>query len=414
MKSLKLGAIALASLIGMVGTSAPAAGPNGQPVERFGRVFAVSVCGRLQVALQARCFGKVVTDARGTIINGKPDLNRFVTPSGYGPSDLNGAYGLSPAKGAPGSGPTIAIVDAYGYPNAEADLARLSHAIRAAGVHDGQRLLPEGQPERRHERYPRTNTGWGQENALDLDMASAMCPNCKILLVEATSAVLRQPGGRGEPRRAAGRDRRSPTAMAAARSRLDQLRERVQPPGRGDHRQLAATAATASQFPASSPHVIAVGGTHLVARRTPRLDARRCGPAPAAAAAAYVRASRRCADRHRLPDRTDRGRLRGRRPEHRRRRLRPTYGDASGWMVFGGTSVAAPLIGGIYAAAGAVRQLSDDQLYAGTRQRYCDITSGSNGSLPRLPLCNAGSGLGRADRPRHAAGRQRFLIRKRP
>ena len=31
--------------------------------------------------------------------------------------------------------------------------------------------------------------GWDQEQALDLDMASAACPNCKILLVQASSAT---------------------------------------------------------------------------------------------------------------------------------------------------------------------------------------------------------------------------------
>ncbi len=37
-------------------------------------------------------------------------------------------------------------------------------------------------------RYPQQNTGWAEETALDLDMASAMCPNCRIILVEANSA----------------------------------------------------------------------------------------------------------------------------------------------------------------------------------------------------------------------------------
>ena len=34
---------------------------------------------------------------------------------------------------------------------------------------------------------PRANGGWAQEISLDVDMASAVCPNCKILLVEANS-----------------------------------------------------------------------------------------------------------------------------------------------------------------------------------------------------------------------------------
>ena len=35
--------------------------------------------------------------------------------------------------------------------------------------------------------YPRNNTGWDEEQALDLDMVSAMCPSCHIILVQASS-----------------------------------------------------------------------------------------------------------------------------------------------------------------------------------------------------------------------------------
>src|SRR4029079_9894422 len=35
---------------------------------------------------------------------------------------------------------------------------------------------------------PAADGGWAQEMSLDLDMASAICPTCHLLLVEATSA----------------------------------------------------------------------------------------------------------------------------------------------------------------------------------------------------------------------------------
>src|SRR5436190_8436394 len=34
---------------------------------------------------------------------------------------------------------------------------------------------------------PRSDAQWGQETAIDVDMVSAICPNCKILVVEANS-----------------------------------------------------------------------------------------------------------------------------------------------------------------------------------------------------------------------------------
>src|SRR5213078_1332394 len=38
--------------------------------------------------------------------------------------------------------------------------------------------------------YPVANTGWAEEISLDLDMVSAVCPNCHILVVEASSNSL--------------------------------------------------------------------------------------------------------------------------------------------------------------------------------------------------------------------------------
>ena len=53
-------------------------------------------------------------------------------------------------------------------------------------MHDGERLLPQGQPDRRHE-LPAEERGWALEIALDVETAHAICQNCKILLVEAIS-----------------------------------------------------------------------------------------------------------------------------------------------------------------------------------------------------------------------------------
>jgi subtilase family serine protease len=187
MKLWKLGALAFATLFGVaVTSSAPASTVQ---LERFGRVFARSVCGKFSPRAQAHCYAKVVTDSRGNIIDGKPDLRRNVVPSGYGPTDLYSAYGLSPAKGAPGSGPTIAIVDAYGYTSAEKDLNayRQQYGLGACTTASGcLRIVNQNGGTS----LPRMDVGWAQEQALDLDMAAAMCPNCKILLVQATNSYL--------------------------------------------------------------------------------------------------------------------------------------------------------------------------------------------------------------------------------
>src|SRR4051812_48153880 len=123
MKLLKLGAITLATILAVAVTSSAPAAP-GMQIERMGNVFTVSVCGKISASGTAHCYAKVVTDARGNVKEWTPaaGLTRNAVPAGFGPTDLRQAYGLSPASGAPGSGPTIAIVDAYGYANAEKDL----------------------------------------------------------------------------------------------------------------------------------------------------------------------------------------------------------------------------------------------------------------------------------------------------
>jgi len=108
-------------------------------------------------------------------------------PAGYAPADLRAAYAVT---GTGTSATIIAIVDAFGYPNAESDLAtyRAQFGLPACTTANGcfKKVNQNGV----QGNYPRANTGWSQETALDLDMASAMCPGCSILLVEATSSSL--------------------------------------------------------------------------------------------------------------------------------------------------------------------------------------------------------------------------------
>src|SRR5262249_15325470 len=105
-------------------------------------------------------------------------------PAGYGPADLRNAYALNGS----GSG-TIAIVDAYGYPNAEADLAvyRAQYGLPPCTSANGcfVKLNERG----RLSPLPVYEASWAQEQALDLDMASAICPGCKLILLEANSST---------------------------------------------------------------------------------------------------------------------------------------------------------------------------------------------------------------------------------
>ena len=102
------------------------------------------------------------------------------------PSQLRKAYGIT-ASGLTGKGATVAIVDAYDDPNAETDLAdyRTQYGLPACTTANG--CFAKADQRGDAGPLPAPNPGWGIEISLDLDMVSAGCPHCHILLVEATT-----------------------------------------------------------------------------------------------------------------------------------------------------------------------------------------------------------------------------------
>jgi len=64
---------------------------------------------------------------------------------------------------------------------------------------------------------------------------------------------------------------------------------------------------------------------------------------------------------------------------------------SSGWMVFGGTSVSAPIIGSVYALSGKTGNTTgyaNALPYANTSALF-DVTSGSNGTCLTTQWCTA-------------------------
>jgi kumamolisin len=101
-------------------------------------------------------------------------------PSGETPQSLRSVYNL-PTTGGTG---IIAIVDAYDYPTAENDLNVFSSqfGLPACTTSGGcfSKVYATGSK-------PVANCGWAQEAALDIEWAHAMAPGAKIVLVEAAS-----------------------------------------------------------------------------------------------------------------------------------------------------------------------------------------------------------------------------------
>ncbi|HEX7841304.1 MAG TPA: S8 family serine peptidase, partial [Kofleriaceae bacterium] len=209
-----------------------------------------------------RCKARVRTDTQNKI-------TPFAAPKGLGPADLASAYKLDPAKT---STATVAIVDAFNYPNAESDLATyrsqfgLSPCTKANGCfkvinqNGATSPLPGNSP---------PGDDWTVEAALDLDMVSAACPTCKIVLVEAQDD---QGNGLFIAQNA-----------AAARAGVVAISNSWGEPSPGNDATLdtqffthtqgvnvfvssgdSGNTGNAGDYPSTSEHVIAVGGTHLV------------------------------------------------------------------------------------------------------------------------------------------------------
>ena len=382
----KWGPIALGFALGIVSVS-PAAAETLQ-LERSGNSYHSAVCARGNPLGTARCFAHVVTDARGNIRNGKNPAAPLAAPGGYGPADLQAAYGT--AGVAPSGTPTIAIVDAYGYPNAEADLAtyRTQYGLPACTTANGCFKKVD---QRGGTKYPRMDTGWAQETALDLDMASAMCPTCKILLVEADTNSFSNlmaavdyaktvPGVRAISNSYGGTDSQSIAAYDSHYSANN----------------IAITASTGdsgygAQFPAAAPGVVAVGGTALV----------RSGTARGWTETAWSGAGSGCGLYHAKPSWqngvTDAcaGRMEAdisavADPNTGVAVYGPTSRNTAGWMIFGGTSASAPIVGALFALRnGAINAASS--VYSHTANLN-DVTSGSNGTCPVTYYCNAQAG----------------------
>ena len=259
----KLGLAGIAAVLTVIGTAAPAA--SNVAIERFGRVFGYSVCGRTALVGTATCHAKVVTDSRGTILNGKPNaLSPMATPAGYGPADIHGAYNLGAV--ATGStvptGPLVAIVDAFGYTAAEADLAtyRTQYGLPPCTRANGCLSIVD---QNGGNKLPRQDTGWAQEQALDLDMVSATCPTCRILLVQTASNSLANLGT-GVNTAA----RLGAVAISNSYGGSEYSGETSDEVTYYKHPGIAVTVSTGdngygSAFPAASQYVTAVGGTSL-------------------------------------------------------------------------------------------------------------------------------------------------------
>jgi N-acetylneuraminic acid mutarotase len=314
-------------------------------------------------------------------------------PAGYGPSDLRSAYTL-PSDG--GAGQTVAIVDAYDDPTAEADLAvyRQQYDLPACTSASGcfSKVDQTGGTN-----YPPVDGGWDGEISLDLDMVSAIAPEAHILLVEATDSSDDNLGAAVD----------EAVALGAKFVSNSYGSDYTATPGSGEdpsetttsdayynHPGVAIVASSGDSsygvaYPAASQYVTSVGGTSLSsAPGTARGWTETAWSGAGSGCSLYEPkpafqhdsgcANRTVADVSAVADPATGVAV---------------YESGVGWGVDGGTSVASPIIASVYADAGAPAVGTYPNSYpyaAGTGLN--DVTSGNNGGCTVGYLCNAVTG----------------------
>ena len=330
------------------------------------------------------------------------------------PQSLHAAYTL-PTETASATLQTVAVVDAFDDPTAEADLAVYDEqfGLPACTAANGcfRKLNQQGHASP----LPHKDGEWAGEISIDVQMAHAICQSCRVLLVEASSEEFSDLGAAVNAAVGAGATEISnsyagPEEPAFA-SVFDELNNDF-----FDHPKVVVTAASgdcgylnraclgdAANFPADSADVLAVGGTSLTEKKagwsstvwdeggsgcSQLFTAPPWQSALADFSATGCGSGRSIADLAAIGDPNTGVDVYDSTPEK--------GGAATGWTVFGGTSVASPIIAAEFALAGGSRNVdfpaSTLYSHAGESSALYDVVSGNNGSCGKTTACQAAVG----------------------
>jgi hypothetical protein len=321
-------------------------------------------------------------------------------PPGYGPLQLRSAYGLDFSAITGGVGQTVAVVTAYDDATAESDMGiyRSEYGLPACTTANGcfEKVNATGGTS-----YPPSMTGWSAPTAESLDMISAICPNCHILLVEADTPAIpttTDPDALGQAENEAaalGAKFIDNTVFTSESTYATQ--EPTLDSDYFDHPGVAITAPDGAGgysgpwYPAASPDVIAVGGTTLTAApATARGWTETAWTGTGSGCSAYEtkpawQTDTGCTDRMANDLSADADNVNS-----------PVafYDTPSGdWVTGGGNDVSAAIIAAAYALAGAPTAGTNPASYPYAHTTLInDITTGSTGTCTPTYYCTAGTG----------------------
>ncbi len=404
--------------------SAPAGAPSSYRVERLcgvPRPGAASCAAMKLVAASltpAELRASAATQAGEEASGARPTVTEESPIPGYlTPQDLRAAYSL-PSETAASPTQTIAVIDAFDDPTAEADLGVYDEEFGLPACTTANGCFRKVDEEGKASPLPPENGEWAGEVSVDVQMAHAVCPGCHVLLVEANTEEFEDLGAAVNAAVKAGATEVSNSYAAPEEPAFATLYTELNAsfydhPGvvvtasSGDcgylNQACAGEPATAN-FPADSPDVVAVGGTSLVEKketwRSTVWDEGGSGCSQIFAAPAWQSAvadfsatgcgaERSVADVAAIGDPNTGVDIYDSTPEGN--------GNPTGWTVFGGTSVASPIVAAEFALAGGsggvAYPASTLYLHLGEGKDLYDVVKGSNGSCGSATSCQAAVGF---------------------
>jgi hypothetical protein len=332
--------------------------------------------------------------------------------AGLTPQHLRSAYGLA-ATPAPASTQTIGIVDAYDDPSAEADLATFDNQFGLPSCTEAEGCFRKVNQAGNAAPLPpwkgeSSEKGWAEEIATDIETAHAVCSSCHILLVEASSSSYADLFAAEDAAAALGANEISNSWGGS---------EPLADSPAFNHPGVVITAASGdsgylnwlrefghyADYPASSPRVVAVGGTRLLQSAGTResesvwndggeQEGRKTGAGASGGGCSGVFAAPLwqqsapgwsgigCAGRAVADVAADGDPYTG--VDVYDSTATPT--GNTGWMIIGGTSVSSPIIASVFALAGGAHgvEYPARTLYENAPSAAAslhDVSSGSNG-----------------------------------
>ncbi|RAG85530.1 peptidase S8 [Streptacidiphilus pinicola] len=349
------------------------------------------VCGTAKAGYD-RCLAEVRTDVHeGLGVRGKAAAavtgHAAALPAGFGPADLQAAYKL-PSTG--GANQTVAIVDAGDDATAEADLAvyRSTYGLPACTTANGcfrkvnqtgaSAPLPKDQ-------------GWGIEIALDVDMVSAACPQCHILLVESDDAYSQNLAASVDTAVRLGATEVSNSYGATEGNGIQADARDYAHPGVAIFASSGDSGYGIPIVPAAYSSVIAVGGTSLTKDSSARGWSETAWYGAGAGCSAWIdkpawQTDQDCPGRMTADVSADADPYTG--PAVY---ATTDVGPSGGWTVVGGTSASSPFLAGVVAQAGNPAKFPNaSAFYAPSAAAGLnDVVGGSDGSCAGDYLCTA-------------------------